>query len=223
VFFKCACPKGQVSDVRLFKRNRKDHWERIYRKHAPAEVGWHQANPVKSLHLIHKTGAGKDSRIIDVGGGTSKLPQYLLHQGYKKIAVLDISENAIEKAKLQLGELSNRIDWIKADITKHRFRAYFDIWHDRAVFHFLTKRDDRKGYVHSLNQALMRNGHLIIATFGIDGPAKCSGLPVVRYSRETLQNELGDNFHLEESLVEDHVTPSETKQQFIFCRFIKLK
>ncbi|UCF58055.1 MAG: class I SAM-dependent methyltransferase [Deltaproteobacteria bacterium] len=207
--------------MRLFKRNRKDHWERVYQKLSPAEVGWYQAHPETSLKLINNTGAGTDSGIIDVGGGTSKLSGLLLDQGYKKLAVLDISGTSIEKAKSQLGEKSNRIIWIEADVTKYSFMEQYDVWHDRAVFHFLTEAEDRKAYINSLNQALKLNGHLIIATFGLDAPPKCSGLSVVRYSPETLHNELGDNFNLVEAFVEDHVTPSGVKQNFIFCRFIK--
>jgi 2-polyprenyl-3-methyl-5-hydroxy-6-metoxy-1,4-benzoquinol methylase len=207
--------------LKLFKRNRKDHWERVYQKHAPTVVGWYQACPERSLELIYNTGVGIDSSIIDVGGGTSMLSEHLLDQGYKKLAVLDISGNSIEKAKSQLGEKFSEINWIEADITKYSFKEQYDIWHDRAVFHFLTKAEDRKGYINSLNQALKLNGHLIIATFGLDAPPKCSGLSVVRYSPETLQNEVGDNFILAEALVEDHVTPSGVKQNFIFCRFIK--
>ena len=207
--------------MRLFKRNRKDHWESIYQKHSPTEVGWYQAYPEKSLKLIHNTGAGTDSSIIDVGGGTSALSKHLLDQGYKKLAVLDISGNSIERTKSQLGEKSSEINWIEADVTKYSFMEQYDIWHDRAVFHFLTKAEDRKGYISSLNQALELNGHLIVATFSLDAPPKCSGLSVVRYSPETLQSELGDNFILAEALVEDHVTPSGVKQNFIFCRFIK--
>jgi hypothetical protein len=134
---------------------------------------------------------------------------------------LDISGNSIERAKSLLDEKSREINWIEADVTKYSFTEQYDIWHDRAVFHFLTKAEDRKGYITSLNQALKLNGHLIIATFSLDAPPKCSGLSVVRYSSETLQSELGDNFILAEAVVEDHVTPSWVKQNFIFCRFIK--
>ena len=207
--------------MRLFKQNRKDHWERIYQKHSPTEVGWYQSYPERSLKLIYSTGADTDSSIIDVGGGTSTLAKHLLDKGYEKLAVLDISGNSIERAKSQLDEKSREINWIEADVTKYSFTEQYDIWHDRAVFHFLTKAEDRKGYITSLNQALKLNGHLIIATFSLDAPPKCSGLSVVRYSSETLQSELGDNFILEEAVVEDHVTPSWVKQNFIFCRFIK--
>ena len=207
--------------MRLFKQNRKDHWERIYQKHSPTEVGWYQSYPERSLKLIYNTGADTDSSIIDVGGGTSTLAKHLLDKGYEKLAVLDISGNSIERAKSQLDEKSREINWIEADVTKYSFTEQYDIWHDRAVFHFLTKAEDRKGYITSLNQALKLNGHLIIATFSLDAPPKCSGLSVVRYSSETLQSELGDNFILEEAVLEDHVTPSWVKQNFIFCRFIK--
>ena len=205
----------------LFKRNRKDHWERVYKKLSTSEVGWYQAYPEKSLELINNTSRGSDSRIIDVGGGTSTLSMHLLDQGYRKLTVLDISGISIEKAKSQLGAESNRVKWIEADITKYSFSEQYDIWHDRAVFHFLTKTEDRKRYINSLNQALKLNGHLIMATFGLDAPPKCSGLSVVRYSPETLQNELGDNFNLVESFTDKHVTPSGVTQNFIFCRFAK--
>lgn len=179
------------------------------------------AYPETSLKLIQNTGVGTDSNIIDVGGGTSTLSKNLLDRGYKKLAVLDISRNSIEIAKSQLGKKSNEINWIEADVTKYSFMEQYDIWHDRAVFHFLTKAEDRKAYIDALNQALKLNGHLIIATFSLDAPPKCSGLSVVRYIPETLQGEMGDNFILAEALWEDHVTPSGVKQNFIFCRFIK--
>ena len=134
---------------------------------------------------------------------------------------MDISGKSIERAKSQLGEKFSEINWIEADVTRYSFMEQYDIWHDRAVFHFLTKAEKRKRYKKSLNQALKLNGQLIIATFSIDAPPKCSGLSVVRYSQETLKKELGDNFILAEALVEDHVTPSGIKQNFIFCRFIK--
>jgi 2-polyprenyl-3-methyl-5-hydroxy-6-metoxy-1,4-benzoquinol methylase len=208
--------------LRLFKQNQKDHWERVYQKQSPTEVGWYQAYPERSLKLINNSCVGTSCRIIDVGGGTSILSEHLLDQGYTRITVLDISGNSIEKAKSQLGDSSNRITWIEADVTKHSLVEQYDIWHDRAVFHFLTKAEGRKDYIASLNQALKLHGQLIMATFSLDGPSKCSGLSVARYSPETLQNELGDNFNLVESLSENHVTPSGVSQNFIFCRFIKL-
>ena len=207
--------------LRLFKRNRKNHWERVYQKLSPAEVGWYQAYPEISMNLIQHTGAGTDNSIIDVGGGTPSLSVLLLDKGFKRITVLDNSENAIEQAKSQLGEKADRIRWIEADITKYKFAEQYDVWHDRAVFHFLTEAQDRKGYLKSLDQALKLNGHIILSTFGLDGPPKCSGLPVVRYSPDALQKELGDNFNLVESVAENHVTPSGVNQNFIYCRFLK--
>jgi len=164
---------------------------------------------------------GTDGSVIDIGGGTSTLAGFLLDLGYSQVTVLDLSGNAIEKAKLQLKEKSNRINWIESDVTKYSFMEQYDIWHDRAVFHFLTKAEDREGYKNSLNQALSLNGHLIISTFSPDAPSKCSGLPVVRYSPESLQNEFGTNFTMVEAFAENHVTPSGVKQNFIFCRFIR--
>lgn len=205
----------------IFKRTRKDHWERIYRKQSPSEVGWYQPYPAKSLKLINDACADTRCRIIDVGGGASMLAKHLLDQGYRKLTVLDISANSIEKAKSQFGADCSRVKWIEADITKYRLSEQYDLWHDRAVFHFLTKIEDRKSYLNALNLSLKPNGHLIMATFGLDAPPKCSGLSVVRYSPQTLQNELGDNFSLAESLTDKHVTPSGVAQNFIFCRFVK--
>ena len=139
------------------------------------------------------------------------------------MTVLDISGNSIEEAKSQLNEKSNRVIWVEADITKYVFQEQYDVWHDRAVFHFLTKTEDRKKYINSLNQALKLNGQLIMATFSLDAPPKCSGLSVVRYRPELIQNELRDHFTLIDSLFEDHVAPSGATQPFIFCRFNKHK
>jgi SAM-dependent methyltransferase len=210
-----------LSKLISFKRNRKKHWERVYKKTSPGEVGWYQAYPAMSLKLIEATGVDVDGRIIDVGGGTSKLTGILLDQGYEKLTVLDIAGRSIEKAKLELGEKSKRIAWIETDITHFHFTENFDIWHDRAVFHFLADAADRKKYVDLVNQALKPGGHLIISTFGENAPPKCSGLKVVRYRPETLHNEFGNNFELIESFDEVHTTPSGVQQQFIYCRFTK--
>ncbi len=193
----------------------------MYQKYPPTEVGWYQAHPDRSLKLINKTCADTHCRIIDVGGGASILSKCLLDQGYRRLTVLDISANSIEKAKTQLGADSSKVEWIEADITKHGFDDQFDVWHDRAVFHFLTKPEERRRYINSIDNALKLNGHLIMATFSLDGPPKCSGLAVVRYSQESLQNELGENYQLVESFREDHVTPSGVTQSFIYCRFVR--
>jgi len=204
-----------------FKRDRKKHWERVYKKNKPGELGWYQDCPEMSLRLITATGVGVNGNIIDVGGGTSKLAGILLNQGYMKLTILDISGSSIEKAKLQHGEKSKQITWIEADVTKFNFIESFDIWHDRAVFHFLTDAIDRRRYVDSLNQALKPGGHLIISTFGLKSPPQCSGLKVVRYSAVTLHNEFGDNFLMAETFDEVHDTPSKVQQNFIYCRFTK--
>lgn len=207
--------------MRLFKRNRKNHWEHVYQKLSPTEVGWYQAHPAKSLQLINNACENTDSRIIDFGGGTSKLSEYLLDQGYRKLTVLDIACKSINKAKSQFGEKSKSVTWIAADITKYSFKKQYDVWHDRAAFHFLTKTEDRKSYIAALNLALNQHGQLIMATLSLDAPPKCSGLPVVRYSSETLQDTLGDNFNLAETIIDNHVSPSGVLQNFIFCRFVK--
>jgi SAM-dependent methyltransferase len=211
----------KLSKLISFKRDRKMHWDRVYKESPPTELGWYQAHPEMSLKLISETGIGLEGGIIDVGGGTSKLIRLLLDKGYRRLTVLDISSNSIERAKIQFGQKANLITWIEADITDFKFTEQYDLWHDRAVFHFLTDSQDRKGYIDSLNQALNLDGHLIISTFGLDAPPRCSGLKVARYSPETLHKELGDNFDLIDSSDEVHTTPSGVKQSFTFCRFIK--
>ena len=203
------------------KHNRKQHWERVYKKNKLDELGWYQDYPEMSLKLITATGVSVDGNIIDVGGGTSKLAGILLDQGYMRLTVLDISGSSIERTKLQHGEKSKQITWIEANVTKFNFAESFDIWHDRAVFHFLTDANEKRRYVDSLNQALKPGGHLIIATFGLKGPPKCCGLNVVRYSAESLHKEFGDNFVMIETFDEVHYTPSKVQQNFIYCRFTK--
>ena len=203
------------------KRDPKKHWENVYQKESPEELSWYQDNPEMSLKLIAATGVGFDGNIIDIGGGTSQLAGLLVVKGHKKVTVLDIASRSIEEARLTLGEQSNRIKWIEADVTNYNFAEEYDLWHDRAVFHFLTDRHDRKRYVDAVQQSLKVGGHLIIATFGLKGPRKCSGLHVVRYSPETLHKEFGNNFDLVETFVEVHSTPSKVQQEFIYCRFTK--
>lgn len=204
-----------------FKRDRKTHWNRIYEKNSPEEVGWYQEHPEMSLKLIAATGVVVDGSIIDVGGGASKLSGILLDRGYKDLTVLDISRGSIERARLQFGSKNKHITWIEADVTTFNFTKKFDIWHDRAVFHFLTEPLDRERYVSSVNNALKPGGYLIISSFGLEGPPKCSGLKIVRYSPETLSSEFGDGFELLETMDEIHTTPSQIQQQFIYCRFKK--
>lgn len=158
---------------------------------------------------------------MDVGGGASKLIDLLVAKGYEKVTVFDISSTALERTKERLGGQAGNVRFIEGDITRHEFDDTFDLWHDRAVFHFLTDPVDRGKYVSSVKKSLRKNGHIIIASFSLEGPPKCSGLDVVRYNPEALQSELGDGFELVETFDETHVTPLGGCQKFVYCHFIK--
>lgn len=206
--------------------DRKAHWERIYRDKKADEVSWYQPRPEYSLELINATGIKAGARIIDIGAGVSTLVDYLLAAGYQNLAVLDIARSAIDQAKARLGDSGDHIVWLEHDITDPNttgLTAYghYDLWHDRAVFHFLTDSDDRKAYVNTLTHVLNPGAQVIVATFGLNGPKQCSGLEIVRYSPETMSAELGDAFRLVETRQEDHVTPANALQSFIYCRFIR--
>jgi len=197
----------------------KDHWENVYAGKNPAEVSWYQSHPQYSLSLIGDTGIGTTASIIDVGGGASTLVDHLLMEGYRDITVLDIARSAIEQAEDRLGNRSQQVTWVESDVTDYAPGQAFDIWHDRAVFHFLTLEHDRERYLKVLNKALKPGGHVIIATFSDSGPSQCSGLDVVRYNPETLSQALGPTLRLAETLTEDHHTSSGGLQQFVYCRF----
>jgi SAM-dependent methyltransferase len=197
----------------------KSHWEQIYRAKSPNEVSWYQAYPTLSLKLIKDTGINKDHGIIDVGGGSSVLVDFLLEAGYSKLVVLDISGDAIGHAKARLGKKANQVDWYEVDITEFKPPKRFELWHDRAVFHFLTERKDRKKYVRTLENATVPDGHIIIATFAIDGPKKCSGLDVVRYDAQSISSELGEDFKLLRTNDETHITPGNVEQRFTYFCF----
>ncbi len=200
----------------------KNHWESVYKSKNPSEVSWYQPHLKKSLAFISKTSIPKNASIVDVGGGASTLVEDLLHQQYEHITVVDLSSEALKKAKDSLGKLADQVTWIEADITKVSFlENSSDLWHDRAAFHFLINPDDRKRYISVLLEGLKPNGHLIIATFSLQGPERCSGLDVVRYDPQKLQIELGDNFELMGSEPESHKTPFGTVQNFIYCWFRK--
>jgi len=201
--------------------DRKSHWEQVYSTRKPNEVGWYQAYPDVSLRLIAATGTGTQSAIIDVGGGASYLVDELVALGYDNLTVLDISAAAIEAVKSRLGTNAETVQWLVADITRFVPPQQYEIWHDRAVFHFLTEAADRRCYLEAANAALPPGGHLIMATFALDGPARCSGLDVVRYSPESLQQEVGEGFELAESFGGTHVTPSMGRQSYTFCRFVR--
>ena len=199
----------------------KAHWENIYRHKAPNEVSWYRPHLETSLALIEEAAAGFSSSIIDVGGGESTLVDDLLARGYTEIAVLDISETAIDTSRQRLGRASEKIQWRVGDITQLELEpAAYDIWHDRAVFHFLTAARDRAAYVRQAARAVKTGGHVIIGSFGPEGPAACSALEVVRYDAEKLLKEFGSRFRLISSLEEFHKTPFGTKQQFLYCHCI---
>lgn len=200
--------------------DRQRHWDRIYRKRSSDELSWYQAHPATSLRLIASTGVGKEARIIDAGGGDSRLVDRLLDQGYGDITVIDVSAHALHRARERLGDRARLVNWICGDLLEVHLAETFDIWHDRAVFHFLTDAKDRAAYVRAVLEGLRAGGHLIMATFGPDAPPKCSGLDVVRYSAESLANALGDRVELLESLQQQHITPGGINQQFIYTHFV---
>jgi ubiquinone/menaquinone biosynthesis C-methylase UbiE len=199
--------------------NRKEHWEHVYSGKKSTEVSWYQQHPQQSLELIKAAGVDASARIIDIGGGASTLVDCMLDAGYQNLTVLDISHGAIEQAKSRLGARADPVTWLEQDVTTFLPDETYDMWHDRAVFHFLTDKLDRSSYVRTMSRALKPGAHAIIATFDLNGPEKCSGLDVVRYSPETISAVLGDNFQLVETSTEAHVTPRAAIQNFVYCRF----
>ena len=201
--------------------SRKAHWEQVYAEKQPGETSWYQLHPEYSLAMIEDTGLGIGASLIDVGGGASTLVDHLLATGYQHVNVLDIAHTAIEQAKARLGKQANMVNWLEADITDYAPAQLFDIWHDRAVFHFLTSEMQRSRYLATLNKALKPGGHAIIATFAEDGPNLCSGLEVVCYSPESLNRALGHTLRLAETRSEEHTTPGGGVQKFNYCRFVR--
>jgi SAM-dependent methyltransferase len=199
--------------------NAKTHWEKVYAAKAPEMVSWFSPHLETSLTLIDRAASSHAAPIIDVGGGASTLVDDLLHRGYENVTVLDISKLAVDFARRRLGKNADRVRWIVADILKAKLEQHaYEIWHDRAVFHFFTEREQRVAYVRRVIHALRPGGHVIISTFGLAGPPTCSGLEVVRYNEKSLHAEFGDQFHLIEGSSELHQTPSETTQEFLYCR-----
>lgn len=196
------------------------HWEKVYRDKGEKEVSWFQENPTSSLELIAEAGATPASAIVDIGGGASRLVDALVEQDFRHILVVDIAESALAAAKARLGERGRSVRWMVADVTKWRPEAAaFDVWHDRATFHFLTDADDRTAYVARMKRAIKPRGHAIIATFALDGPERCSGLPVARYDGPSLGDAIGNDFKLIRTRPEAHTTPSGAKQDFQFSLF----
>jgi SAM-dependent methyltransferase len=211
--------------------DRKEHWENVYRNKSPDEVSWYQQEPTLSLQLIGSVPLPLDAPIIDVGGGASTLVDKLWDEGFTNISVLDVSGCALAHARDRLAaklavkmaaglvDGADAMQWFEEDVTCFNPPRRFALWHDRAVFHFLTDKADRDSYVSVLKQALEPGGHLIIMTFAIDGPLKCSGLEIVRYDADKLKTALGPGFELEETGHETHKTPSGGQQKFAYFRF----
>jgi len=196
----------------------KTHWEKVYTTKAPDAVSWYRPHLETSLALIVRAADARTASIIDIGGGESTLVDDLLARGYENITVLDVSQTAIDVTKKRLGLAAEQIHWLAADITEAELEpGAYDVWHDRAVFHFLTASEQRVAYVRNVAHAVRPGGHVIVSTFGPEGPTKCSGLDVVRYDAESLHDQFGVRFRLVESSKELHRTPFGTTQQFLFC------
>jgi len=196
----------------------KSHWEKVYRTKRPNEVSWYRPHLEISLQLIEDAAPNRNAQIIDVGGGESTLVDDLLVREYRNVYVLDVSSRGLQVAKERLGAGASQINWHCGDVTTFGFsRHQFDVWHDRAVFHFLTESKDRAAYVRQVAHAVKPGGHVIVATFGPEGPTHCSGLDVVRYGPESLHEEFGTSFRLVKHLTELHRTPAGSIQQFTYC------
>lgn len=201
--------------------HRKDHWENIYQTKQLKDVSWYQPVPQTSLDFLRQFNLPKTAKIIDVGGGDSLLVDYLLELGYSDISVLDISENALEKAKERLGEKAHLINWIVADVSSFEPKEQYDFWHDRAVFHFLTEEQDIENYLHVLAKGIKTEGILVMGTFSETGPTKCSGIAIKQYSQKSMTERLATVFDKIKCLTVDHKTPFDTIQNFVFCSFRK--
>lgn len=216
-----ANPKNGLNLIpnpqKMDNTTRKNHWETVYETKNPDQVSWTQEVPKTSLDLISSFGVSKDAKIIDIGGGDSKLVDYLLEKGFQNITVLDISEKALEKAKNRLGDQAKKVNWVVSDITEFEPTTTFDIWHDRATFHFLTTPEQVSKYMNTARKTV--NGFMTIGTFSENGPTKCSGLEIKQYTEQTLTEELKNGFDKIRCVTEDHTTPFNTTQNFLFCSF----
>lgn len=196
--------------------SRRKHWEQVYTDKGTESVSWYQQRPETSLGLIHASGASHNDALIDVGGGASTLVDCLLEQGFTDLSVVDIAGRALKSAQMRLGRTADRVNWIQADITEFAPPRQYRLWHDRAVFHFLTEASDQQSYLSALRQGLQPGGHLVIAAFALDGPEMCSGLPVRRYDEALMTDTLGTDFCLLGTRQEGHQTPDGKMQQFSF-------
>jgi trans-aconitate methyltransferase len=197
----------------------KNHWENVYETKNPDQVSWTQKKPQTSLDFINSFGLKKEAKIIDIGGGDSHLVDFLLNEGYENITVLDISEKALEKAKERLGKKAKMIQWIVTDITEFEPTETYDIWHDRAAFHFLITPEQISKYVEITEKAVSK--FMVLGTFSKDGPTKCSGLEITQYDEESMKKQFETSFETIHCITEDHTTPFDTVQNFVFCSFKK--
>lgn len=198
---------------------RRSYWDMIYNRNEFTSVGWYQALPQLSLQLIKESGLSETANIIDVGGGDSLLVDHLLDLGYKNITVLDVSPRAIEKAKMRLGSRSDLVKWICSDVTEFEPNENYDLWHDRACFHFLINRTDINAYRNSLNKGLKKNGIFVLGAFSKTGPQKCSGLPIHQYDEKGLRQIFENTFDYVGLTSSVHITPSGAEQNYVFCSF----
>jgi len=201
------------------KDSQKAHWNDVYTNKTPDQVSWTQAVPRTSLDFIHGFQLSKNASIIDIGGGDSKLVDFLLKEGFVNITVLDISAAAIQKAQARLGAKSELVKWVVSDITEFKTNDHFDLWHDRATFHFLTSKSQIAAYLQIAGRAI--NNYMVVGTFSENGPDKCSGLPIKQYTEVQLQSQLKKDFEKIRCISEDHITPFQTRQNFLFCSFKK--
>jgi SAM-dependent methyltransferase len=193
------------------------HWEAVYSDKDPQGVSWYESFPGLSLRLVTEANLPPSAALLDVGGGASTLAAELLRRGHTDITVADISGSALSKAQAELGAQAEAIEWVQADVRRHDFGRQYDLWHDRALFHFMVTQDDREAYLGALDRALKPGGHAVIATFGLDGPTSCSGLPVARYGSTNLATTLGDGFELISEALDVHKTPAGNEQQFLYA------
>jgi hypothetical protein len=199
--------------------NRKNHWENIYQTKALNEVSWYQERPETSLYFFEKLKVPKAAKIIDIGGGDSFLVDHLLKLGYTDLSVLDISEASLERAKIRLGEEAHKVKWIVSDIVKFKPKEHYDVWHDRAAFHFLNTNTEIEDYIEIAKKNISNHGLLIVGTFSENGPLKCSGIEIKQYSQTQLSNAFVGPFKKLECFNVDHTTPFNTTQNFTFCSF----
>ncbi len=199
--------------------SRRQHWEDVYQARDHELVSWYQANPTNSLALIESCGSSRDAPLIDVGGGSSVLVDRLLERGYADVSVADLSASALGHSRTRLGVRSKDVTWIECDIIDHQLERHYAIWHDRAVFHFLTNHGDQVRYVDQVRRAVPEGGHVVMATFALDGPEQCSGLPVQRYGEQSMAHVLGDEFEAVAFVREAHETPHGSIQNFQYGLF----